>query len=162
MTTLVIADHNNKALNDATAKTVTAASKMGGDVVVLVIGHDCGAVGEAAAKLDGVTKVLVADDALYAHPVAEPVAALVVSLADGYDAIVTAATTVGKNFMPRVAALLDVAQISEVTAVEGADTFERPIYAGNAIQTVKSTDAKKVVTVRTTASPASPNSSAKS
>ncbi|MEX1154847.1 electron transfer flavoprotein subunit alpha/FixB family protein [Parvibaculum sp.] len=154
MTTLVIADHNNKALNDATAKTVTAAAKLGGDVHVLVIGQDCGAAGEAAAKLDGVKKVLVADDALYAHPVAEPLAALVVKLAADYDAIVTAATTVGKNFMPRVAALLDVAQISEITAVNGADTFERPIYAGNAIQTVKATDAKKVITVRTTAFPA--------
>ncbi|MEX2249482.1 MAG: FAD-binding protein, partial [Parvibaculum sp.] len=147
-------DHNNKALNDATAKTVTAAAKLGGDVHVLVIGQDCGAAGEAAAKLDGVKKVLVADDALYAHPVAEPLAALVVKLAADYDAIVTAATTVGKNFMPRVAALLDVAQISEITAVNGADTFERPIYAGNAIQTVKATDAKKVITVRTTAFPA--------
>ena len=154
MTTLVIADHNNKALNDATAKTVTAASKLGGDVVVLVAGQGCDAVAEAAAKLDGVKKVLVADDALYAHPVAEPLAALVVGLAKDYDAIVTAATTVGKNFMPRVAALLDVAQISEITAVDAPDTFQRPIYAGNAIQTVKSTDAKKVITVRTTAFPA--------
>lgn len=154
MTTLVIADHNNKALNDATAKTVTAAAKLGGDVHVLVIGQDCAAAGDAAAKLDGVKKVLVADDALYAHPIAEPIAALVVKLAADYDAIVTAATTVGKNFMPRVAALLDVAQISEITAVNGADTFERPIYAGNAIQTVKATDAKKVITVRTTAFPA--------
>ena len=154
MTTLVIADHNNKALNDATAKTVTAASKLGGDVVVLVAGQGCDAVAEAAAKLDGVKKVLVADDALYAHPVAEPLAALVVSLAKDYDAIVTAATTVGKNFMPRVAALLDVAQISEITSVDAPDTFQRPIYAGNAIQTVKSTDAKKVITVRTTAFPA--------
>ncbi|MFA7638481.1 MAG: FAD-binding protein [Parvibaculum sp.] len=154
MTTLVIADHNNSALSDATAKTVTAASKLGGDVVVLVAGQGCDAVAEAAAKLDGVKKVIVADDALYAHPVAEPLAALVVSLAGDYDAIVSAATTVGKNFMPRVAALLDVAQVSEITAVLGPDTFERPIYAGNAIQTVKSTDAKKVITVRTTAFPA--------
>ncbi len=154
MTTLVIADHNNSALSDATAKTVTAASKLGGDVVILVAGKGCDAVAEAAAKLDGVAKVLVADDAQYEHPVAEPLAALVVSLAGDYDAIVTAATTVGKNFMPRVAALLDVAQISEITAVESADTFERPIYAGNAIQTVKATDAKKVITVRTTAFPA--------
>lgn len=154
MTTLVIADHNNSALSDATAKTITAASKLGGDVVVLVAGQGCDAVAEAAAKLDGVKKVIVADDALYAHPVAEPLAALVVSLAGDYDAIVSAATTVGKNFMPRVAALLDVAQVSEITAVLGPDTFERPIYAGNAIQTVKSTDAKKVITVRTTAFPA--------
>ena len=157
MTTLVIADHNNKALSDATAKTVTAASKLGGDVVVLVAGQGCDAVAEAAAKLDGVKKVIVADDALYAHPVAEPLAALVVSLAGSYEAIVTAATTVGKNFMPRVAALLDVAQISEITAVQGADTFERPIYAGNAIQTVKSSDAKKVITVRGTAFGAAEN-----
>lgn len=154
MTSLVVADHNNQALNDATAKVVTAASKLGGDVHVLVAGENAGAVAEAAAKLAGVTKVLLAEDAQYAHRTAEPLAALLVSLAPNYDAIVSAATTVGKNFMPRVAALLDVAQISEISGVVAADTFERPIYAGNAIQTVKSSDSKKVITVRTTAFPA--------
>ncbi|MEP4473379.1 MAG: FAD-binding protein [Bauldia litoralis] len=154
MTTLVFADHNNTDLGDATAKTITAATKIGGDVHVLVAGKGCDAVAEAAAKLDGVSKVLVADDAQYEHPVAEPLAALVVKLAGSYDAILSPATTIGKNFMPRVAALLDVAQISDIVGVESADTFERPIYAGNAIQTVKSTDAKKVITVRTTAFPA--------
>jgi electron transfer flavoprotein alpha subunit len=151
MTTLVIAEHNNEKLNDATAKTVTAAVKLGADVHVLVAGQGVDAVAEAASKIDGVKKVLVADDAQYAHRTAEPLAALVVGLAGSYDAIVSAATTVGKNFMPRVAALLDVAQISEIQEVDGPDTFKRPIYAGNAIQTVKSTDAKKVITVRTTA-----------
>ncbi len=154
MTTLVIAEHNTEKLNDATAKTVTAAVKIGGDVHVLVIGAGLDAVAEAASKIDGVAKVLVADDAQYAHVLAETVASLVVGLAGSYDAIVSPATTIGKNFMPRVAALLDVAQISEITAVHSADTFERPIYAGNAIQTVKSSDAKKVITVRTTAFPA--------
>ncbi|HEY4345231.1 MAG TPA: FAD-binding protein [Parvibaculum sp.] len=151
MTTLVIAEHNNEKLNDATAKTVTAAVKLGADVHVLVAGQGLDAVAASAAKLDGVKKVLVADDAQYAHQIAEPLAALVVGLAGSYDAIVSAATTIGKNFMPRVAALLDVAQISEIQEVDGPDTFKRPIYAGNAIQTVKSTDPKKVITVRTTA-----------
>ena len=122
---------------------------MGGDVHVLVAGKDCKAVADAAAKLDGVKKVLLADAAPYEHAVAEPLAALIVSLAGGYDAIVAPATTNGKNVMPRVAALLDVMQISEITKVIAPDTFERPIYAGNAIQTVKSIDAKKVITVRT-------------
>tara|TARA_R110000868_G_scaffold42158_22_gene143104 strand:+ start:580 stop:1521 length:942 start_codon:yes stop_codon:yes gene_type:complete len=151
MTTLVIAEHNTVKLNDATAKTVTAAVKIGGDVHVLVIGSGVDAVAEAASKIDGVAKVIVADDAIYAQPLAENFAALVVGLAGSYDAIVSPATTIGKNFMPRVAALLDVAQISEIQGVVSADTFERPIYAGNAVQTVKSTDAKKVITVRTTA-----------
>jgi len=150
MTILVIAEHDNAALNDATAKTVAAAKEIGGDIHVLVAGEGCGAVAEAASKLDGVAKVLVADDAQYAHRLAEPMAALVVKLSDGYDAVLSAATTVGKNFMPRVAALLDVAQISEIIAVEAPDTFQRPIYAGNAIQTVKSTDPKKIITVRPT------------
>lgn len=154
MTTLVIAEHNTEKLNDATAKTVTAASKIGGDVHVLVIGVGVDAVADAASKIDGVAKVLVADDAQYSHVLAETVASLVVGLAGSYDAIVSPATTIGKNFMPRVAALLDVAQISEITAVIDANTYERPIYAGNAIQTVKSSDAKKVITVRTTAFPA--------
>ena len=151
MTNLVIAEHDNAKLSDATAKTVTAASEIGADTHILVAGSGCNGVAEAAAKLTGVTKVLLADDAAYGNRLAEPLAALVVSLAGSYDAIVSPATTAGKNFMPRVAALLDVAQISEITAVHGPDTFERPIYAGNAIQTVKSNDAKKVITVRTTA-----------
>lgn len=151
MTSLVIAEHNNADLNDATAKAVTAAIALGGDVNILVAGEGCATVGEAAAKIAGVAKVLVADDAQYGKQMAEPVAALIVSLAGDYDAIVYPATTNGKNITPRVAALLDVMQLSEVTAVISADTFERPIYAGNAIQTVKSTDATKVMTVRTTA-----------
>ena len=149
MTTLLIAEHDNKVLKDATSKALTAAKAMGGDVHVLVAGKDCKAVAAAAAKFDGVKKVLLADAALYEHAVAEPLAALIVSLAGGYDAIVAPATTNGKNVMPRVAALLDVMQISEVTKVIAPDTFERPIYAGNAIQTVKSIDLKKVITVRT-------------
>jgi electron transfer flavoprotein alpha subunit len=149
MPTLLIAEHDNKTLKDATHKALTAAKALGAEVHVLVAGEGCKAVADAAAKLDGVSNVLVADAALYAHMLAEPLAALVVSLAAPYDAIVAAATTTGKNFMPRVAALLDVMQISEVIKVVAPDTFERPIYAGNAIQTVKSTDAKKVITVRT-------------
>ena len=149
MTTLLIAEHDNKVLKDPTAKALTAAKALGADVHVLVAGKDCKAVADAAAKLDGVKKVLLADGSLYEHAVAEPLAALIVSLAGNYDAIVAPATTNGKNVMPRVAALLDVMQISEITKVVAPDTFERPIYAGNAIQTVKSTDAKKVITVRT-------------
>src|SRR5471032_2072613 len=149
MTTLLLAEHNKKALKDATSKALTAAKAMGGDVHVLVAGKDCKAAADAAAKLDGVKKVLLADAAAYEHAVAEPLAALIVSLAGGYDALVAPATTNGKNVMPRVAALLDVMQISEITKVIAPDTFERPIYAGNAIQTVKSTDKKKVITVRT-------------
>jgi len=149
MTTLLIAEHSNDALNDATAKALTAAAQIGGDVHVLVAGENCSAAAEAAAKLEGAAKVLVADDAQYAKQVAEPMAALIVSLAGDYDAILSAATTNGKNYMPRVAALLDVAQISEIMSVEAPDTFTRPIYAGNAIEHVQSTDAKKVITVRT-------------
>ena len=149
MTTLLVAEHDNKTLKDATAKALTAAKALVADVHVLVAGKDCKAVTDAAAKLDGVKKVLLADAPLYEHAVAEPLAALVASLAGNYDAIVAPATTNGKNVMPRVAALLDVMQISEITKVIASDTFERPIYAGNAIQTVKSTDAKKVITVRT-------------
>ena len=149
MTTLLVAEHDNKTLKDATNKALTAAKAIGGDVHVLVAGKDCKAVADAAAKLDGVKKVLLADAAPYEHSVAEPLAALIVSLAGPYDAIVAPATTNGKNVMPRVAALLDVMQISEITKVIAPDTFERPIYAGNAIQTVKSSDAKKVITVRT-------------
>lgn len=153
MTILLVADHDNKTLSDQTAKALTAAAKIakeaGNDVHVLVAGAGASAVGEQAAKLAGVAKVLVADDASYGHQLAEPVAALIVSLAGSYDAIVAAATATGKNILPRVAALLDVAQISEIVEVVSADTFKRPIYAGNAIQTVQSTDAKKVITVRT-------------
>jgi electron transfer flavoprotein alpha subunit len=149
MTTLLIAEHDNKSLKDSTNKALTAAKALGGDVHVLVAGKDCKGVADAAAKLDGVAKVLMADADAYEHRLAEPLAALIVSLAGNYDAMVAAATTTGKNVMPRVAALLDVMQISEVTKVVAPDTFERLIYAGNAIQTVKSSDAKKVITVRT-------------
>ena len=149
MTILLIAEHDNAALSDQTNKALTAAAQMGGDVHVLVAGKGCKAVADAAAKLSGVKKVLLADDSSLEHRVAEPFAALIVSLASGYDGIVAAATTTGKNVMPRVAALLDVMQISEIIAVEGADTFQRPIYAGNAIQTVQSSDKIKIVTVRT-------------
>jgi electron transfer flavoprotein alpha subunit len=148
MATLLIAEHDDKTLNGATAKSLTAAKAIGGDVHVLVAGAGCRPVAEAAAKLDGVSKVLFADDARYANRLAEPMAALIVSLAPNYDAIVAPATTSGKNFMPRAAALLDVMQISEIVKVVSADTFERPIYAGNAIETVQSTDKKKLVTVR--------------
>ncbi len=151
MPTLLLAEHDDKTLKDATNKALTAAKAIGGDVHVLVAGQGCGAVAEAAAKLDGVKKVLLADAAAYAHLLAEPTAALIVSLAAPYETIMAPATTTGKNIMPRVAALLDVMQISDVTKVVAADTFERPIYAGNAIQTVRSRDAKKVITVRTAA-----------
>jgi electron transfer flavoprotein alpha subunit len=150
MTALLIAEHDNKVLKDATAKALTAAKALGGDVHVLVAGKGCGPVAEAAAKLAGVAKVLLADAPAYEHMLAEPLAALVVSLAGSYDAIVAASTANAKNIMPRVAALLDVMQLSDVTKVLGPDTFERLIYAGNAVQTVRSKDAKKVITVRTT------------
>jgi electron transfer flavoprotein alpha subunit len=149
MATLLIAEHDNKTLNAVTAKALTAASALGAEVHVLVAGEGAKPVAEAAAKLQGVAKVLVADGALYKNKLAEPMAALIVKLAANYDAIVSPATTSGKNFMPRVAALLDVMQISEVIKVDGPDTFQRPIYAGNAIQTVQSGDKKKVITVRT-------------
>ncbi len=151
MTALLLAEHDNKALKDATAKALTAAKALGGDVHVLVAGKDCRAVADAAAKLAGVAKVLLADAAPYAHMLAEPTAALIVSLAGPYDAIVAASTTNAKNVMPRVAALLDVMQVSDITKVIAPDTFERLIYAGNAVQTVRAKDAKKVITVRTTA-----------
>jgi electron transfer flavoprotein alpha subunit len=149
LTTLLIAEHDNKSLKDATNKALTAAAALGGDVHVLVAGKDCKAVADAAAKLKGVAKVLLADGASYEHLLAEPVAALIVALAPSYDALMAPATTGGKNIMPRVAALLDVMQISEIIKVVAPDTFERPIYAGNAIQTVKSKDKIKVITVRT-------------
>jgi electron transfer flavoprotein alpha subunit len=149
MTTLLLAEHDNNTLKDSTAKALTAAKALGGDVHVLVAGEDCKAAADAAARLDGVAKVLMADAAPYAHQLAEPLAALIVSLAGNYDAMVAAATTTGKNVMPRVAALLDVMQISDITKIVAPDTFERLIYAGNAIQTVQSSDPKKVITVRT-------------
>jgi electron transfer flavoprotein alpha subunit len=150
MASLVIAEHDNASLKDATAKAVTAAGQLGAPVHVLVAGQNCRPAAEAAAKLSGVEKVLIADDARYAHQLAEPTAALVLSLAGGYDAILAAATTTGKNYMPRVAAKLDVPQISEILKVVSPDTFERPIYAGNAIQTVQAGVGKKIITVRTT------------
>ncbi|MBR0834809.1 FAD-binding protein [Bradyrhizobium manausense] len=151
MTTLLIAEHDHETLKDSTNKALTAASQLGGDVHVLVAGGGQGtkAAADAAAKLAGVSKVLVADGAAYEHDLAEPLAALIVSLAGGYDAFVAPATSRFKNVMPRVAALLDVMQVSEIIKVVAPDTYERPIYAGNAIQTVKSKDAKKVITVRT-------------
>ena len=149
MTTLLVAEHDNKVLKDATNKALTAAKGLGGDVHVLVAGQGCRAVAEADAKLDGVKKVLLADGALYEHMLAEPLAALIVSLAPGYDAIVAAATTTGKNVLPRVAALIDVMQISDIVKVIAPDTFERLIYAGNAVQQVRSKDKTKVITVRT-------------
>ena len=149
MPILLLAEHDNETLNEQTAKALTAAVEMGGGVHVLVAGSGCRAVADEAAKLDGVAKVLLANDDAYANMLAEPTAALIVGMADGYDAIVAASTANGKNVMPRVAALLDVMQVSDITAVKGADTFERPIYAGNAIQTVRATDATRVVTVRT-------------
>ena len=150
MATLVIAEHDNAGLKVATLNAVTAAQKIGGPIHVLVAGSACGAVAEAAAKIAGVEKVRVADAAHYAHPLAENLAALVVALAPGYSHILAAATTTGKNFMPRVAALLDVTQVSDIVSVVSADIFVRPIYAGNALATVQSGDAVKVVTVRTT------------
>ena len=149
MTTLLLAEHDNAALSDQTAKALSAAKEIGGDIHVLVAGKGAKAVADEAAKLDGVAKVLLAEADELENGLAEPTAALIVSLAGDYDAIMAAATTSGKNIMPRVAALLDVMQLSDITEVVSADTFKRPIYAGNAIQTVQSTDAKKVITVRT-------------
>ncbi|MBD8651935.1 electron transfer flavoprotein subunit alpha/FixB family protein [Rhizobium sp. CFBP 13726] len=149
MAILLLAEHDNASLNDQTAKALTAASQIGGDVHVLVAGSGAQAAADAAAKLSGVSKVLLADDASLANSLAEPLAALIVSLAGSYDVIMSSATASAKNVMPRVAALLDVAQVSEIIEVISPDTFRRPIYAGNAIQTVQATDAKKVITVRT-------------
>jgi electron transfer flavoprotein alpha subunit len=153
MTILLVADHDNSALSDQTAKVLSAAQKIasgtGADVHVLVAGKGAKAAADQAAKLSGVTKVLLADSDEYGHNLAEPLAALIVGLAPGYDTIITAATATGKSVFPRVAALLDVAQVSEIIEVVSADTFKRPIYAGNAIQTVQATDPKKVITVRT-------------
>ncbi len=154
MSILVIAEHDNATLKAATLNTVTAASQLGGDIAVLVAGHNCGAVAQAAAKVAGVKKVLHADAPHYANQLAENVAALVVGLAGGHSHILAPATAAGKNVMPRVAALLDVAQISDIIKVESADTFVRPIYAGNVLATVQSRDAVKAITVRGTAFPA--------
>jgi electron transfer flavoprotein alpha subunit len=151
MTILVIAEHDNRSLKAATLNTVAAARKIGGEIDVLVAGTDCGAAASQAAQLQGVARVKVADAAHYAAQTAENLGALIVANAAGYSHILAPATTCGKNLMPRVAALLDVAQISEITAVESADTFVRPIYAGNALATVRSADPIKVITVRTTA-----------
>jgi len=151
MAILLLAEIAKGVLGDATAKTLTAALALGGPIHVLVAEDDVEAASQAAARLAGVDKVLVASGGAYAHGLAEPLAALIVSLAHAYDAIVGPATSTGKNVLPRVAALLDVMQISEITKVVASDTFERPIYAGNAIQTVQSTDSKKVITVRTAA-----------
>jgi electron transfer flavoprotein alpha subunit len=154
MTTLLLAKHDNHVLNDATSKSLTAALAIGSPVHVLVAGSGCRSVAEAAAKLDGIEKVLLADDPSYEHRLAEPLAALVIAVAGPYEHLVAPGTTTGKNVMPRVAALLDVMQVSDIIKVVGPDTFERPIYAGNAIQTVQATDPKKVITVRTAAFPA--------
>jgi electron transfer flavoprotein alpha subunit len=151
MPTLLLAEHATSTRKAATTTARTAAKALGAEVHILVAGHNCKAVADAAAKLDGVAKVLLADAPAYDHMLAEPVAALIVALAPPYETIMAAATTAGKNIMPRVAALLDVMQISEVIKVVAPDTFERPIYAGNAIQTVRSQENKRVVTVRTAA-----------
>lgn len=151
MAILVYAEHDNASLKKATLNAVTAASQMGSDLHILVAGSGCQAVADEAAKVAGVSKVLLADDAAYEHQLAENVSLLVKDLAGDYSHIVAAATTTGKNFMPRVAALLDVSMVSDITAVIDANTFERPIYAGNATATVKSSEDKIVVTVRATA-----------
>lgn len=150
MTILVFADHDNAVLREGTLNVVTAAAAIDSDVHILVAGKGCGAVAEAAAKVAGVSKVLVADDDAYEHALAENLAPLIVGLMDGYDGILASANTTGKNVLPRVAAKLDVSQLSDVTAVVDANTFERPIYAGNAIATVQTGGGKKVITVRTT------------
>lgn len=156
MKTLIVAEHDNQTLKAATLNAVAAAQQLGGDVDVLVVGSGCQAAADAAAAVPGVASVLLADNAAYENQLAENVSLAVADVAAGYDAVLAAATANGKNVMPRVAALLDVAQISDITAVIDADTFERPIYAGNVIATVKSSDAKKVITVRTTAFDAVP------
>lgn len=154
MTVLVVAEHSNVALNGATAKALTAARALGQDVHVLIAGAACQPAAQAAAKLDGVAKVVVADAPHLANGLAEEMANLIVSIMRSYDAVVAPSTAMGKNVMPRVAALLDVMQISDITAVKDPDTFERPIYAGNAIQTVQCAEPKKVITVRTASFPA--------
>ena len=150
MSVLIIAEHDNKSLKPATLNTVTAATQIHADVHVLVVGFECQTVVEQSSQVVGVSKVLVADNAVYEHQLAENVSKLIVEVAKGYEHILAPATTTGKNTLPRVAALLNVAQLSDVIKVESADTFVRPIYAGNAIATVKTTDAVKVLTVRAT------------
>ncbi|WP_299621058.1 FAD-binding protein [Pelagibius sp.] len=150
MSTLIVAEHDNTEIKPATLNAVTAAGQLPGETHVLVAGADCGAAAEAAAKIAGVDKVLSADDPAYGHRLAENVAPLVAKLAEGYSHVIAAATTSGKNIMPRVAALLDVQQVSDIAAIESEDTFVRPIYAGNALATVKSGDATKVLTIRAT------------
>ena len=154
MAILLFAEHDNATLSDQTAKALSAAVRIGGDVDVLIAGKAAGGAADAAARLDGVRKVLLAEGDALAERLAEPTAALIVGLADGYDAIVAPATATGKNVLPRVAALLDVMQVSEVVEVVASDTFKRPIFAGNALQTVQATDGKKVLTVRTAGFPA--------
>jgi len=150
MRILVVAEHDNAALKPAVLNTITAAQKIGGDIDVLVAGHNCAGAAKLAAQIPGAKKVLVADAAQYAHPLAENLAALIVSVAKGYTHVLAPATSFGKNVMPRVAALLDVAQVSDIVKVESPDTFMRPIYAGNALATVQSGDVLKVITVRST------------
>ena len=156
MALLLVAEHDNSTLSDQTARALTAASQVGGYIDILIAGKGAKAAADAAAKLKGVTKVLLAEADALAERLAEPLAATIVALAGGYDTIIAPATTSGKNVMPRVAALLDVMQLSEITEVVAPDTFKRPIYAGNAIQTVQSTDKVKVVTVRTASFQAAP------
>ena len=156
MKTLIVAEHDNQTLKAATLNAVAAAQQLGGDIDVLVVGSGCQAAANAAAAVPGVASVLLADNAAYENQLAENVSLAVADVAAGYDAVLASATANGKNVMPRVAALLDVAQISDITAIIDADTFERPIYAGNVIATVKSSDSKKVITVRTTAFDAVP------
>lgn len=151
MSILVFAEHDNTSIAKATLCTIAAAKAIGGDITVLVTGSGCAAAADAAAKIDGVSKVLLADNAAYEHQLAENIAPLVAELASDYEYVLSPATTTGKNFLPRTAALLDVNMLSEITAVISADTFERPIYAGNAIATVKTSESKKVISVRATA-----------
>ena len=153
MKTLLVGEHDNRTLKDTTAKALSCAVSLGGEVDVVIAGRGCRAVAEQAAQLSGVARVLLADADAYEHTLAEPFAALIVSLAAPYDAILAPSTSFGRNILPRVAALLDVMQISDVSRVLAPDTFERPIYAGNVIETVRTTDKKKVITVRTTAFP---------
>ncbi|MBK67531.1 MAG: electron transfer flavoprotein subunit alpha [Rickettsiales bacterium] len=151
MSILIVAEHDHNSIKSATLSTVAAAQKIGGDIHILVAGKECSGAADEASKINGVSKVLKSDDAAYEHHLAENVAPLIVSLAESYSHILAPATTTGKNIMPRVAALLDTQQISDIIGVESNDTFQRPIYAGNAIATVQSSDDKKVITVRSTA-----------
>ena len=156
MPTLLVAEHDNKTLNPLNLKALSAAAAIGGEIHVLVAGNSCRPVAEAAARMAGVAKVKLVESPQLEQQLAEEMAALIVPMMAGYDVLIAPAASASKSYMPRIAALLDVAQISEITAVRSADTFERPIYAGNAIQTVQSVDAKKVITVRTASFPAAP------